>query len=80
MKATAAAWAFWLTGTAVLFVVEWFRVAAVGRPLRGVPDGIMMVAWLVIIISRPARSGQIQHLRSFQTHKARARRFRRVGD
>lgn len=51
MKATAAAWAFWLTGTAVLFVVEWFRVAAAGRPLRGVPDGIMMAAWLVIIIT-----------------------------
>ena len=42
MKKTAAAWAFWLTGTALLFVVEWFRVAAAGRPLRRIPDGMML--------------------------------------
>ncbi len=51
MKTTAAAWAFWLSGTAVLFVVEWFRVAAAGRPLRRIPNGIMLATWLFVTLT-----------------------------
>jgi hypothetical protein len=51
MKKTADAWAAWLTGTAVLFVVEWFRVAAAGRPLRRIPDGIMLGTWFLVIVT-----------------------------
>jgi hypothetical protein len=51
MKKTAAAWGAWLTGIAVLFVVEWFRVAAAGRPLRGIPNNIMLAAWLLLTLT-----------------------------